>query len=235
MNLPDRAEDHGRGALDRPAHQVPGTVAVLYLGEPLSGRHGLAVSAGGYVAAGQHAGKRVRRRFEVQAQDVGESAFVGFDDGAGVMGDQLAWQGVGVLGVAQVPGAIELMQARAGKAGGVADVVQPRGGFQQIGVRAENGCQAADPGAGPPAFASQEGWFGVPVGRTAAEARSGLDQDYAVRLSEITPPSPTLQGRRMLQDSISVSRGKGPLPLISRGHRTAGALAVPLTVRVAGR
>ena len=81
-----------------------------------------------------------------QAQDVGKSAFAGFDDGAGVMGDQPAQQGVGVLGVAQVPGAIELVQARDGKAGGVADVVQPRGGFQQIGVSAENGCQAACPG-----------------------------------------------------------------------------------------
>ena len=62
------------------------------------------------------------------------------------MGDQPAQQGVGVLGVAQVPGAIELVQAREGKAWGVADVVQPRGGFQQIGVRAEDGCQAAGPG-----------------------------------------------------------------------------------------
>ena len=33
-----------------------------------------------------------------------------------------------------------------GKAGGVADVVQPGGGFQQIGVRAENRRQAAGPG-----------------------------------------------------------------------------------------
>ena len=50
-----------------------------------------------------------------------------------------------MVGVAQVPGAIELMQAREGKAGGVADVVQPRGGLQKIGVRAEDGCQAACP------------------------------------------------------------------------------------------
>ena len=80
-----------------------------------------------------------------QAQDVGESAFVGFDDGAGVMGDQPAQHGVGVLGVAQVTGAVECVQARHGQAGRVADVVQPRGGFQEIGVRAENRCQAACP------------------------------------------------------------------------------------------
>jgi hypothetical protein len=62
------------------------------------------------------------------------------------MGDQSAQHGVGMLGVAQVPGAIELVQAREGKAGGVANVVQPCGGFHQIGVSAENGCQAACPG-----------------------------------------------------------------------------------------
>ena len=49
------------------------------------------------------------------------------------------------LGVAQVPGTVELVHSGGGEAGSVADVVQPRGGFQQIGVRAENGCQAACP------------------------------------------------------------------------------------------
>jgi len=62
------------------------------------------------------------------------------------MGDQPAQQGVGVLGVMQVSGAVELVQARESKAGGVADVVQPCGGFQQVSVSAENGCQAACPG-----------------------------------------------------------------------------------------
>ena len=63
-----------------------------------------------------------------------------------MVGDQPAQHGVGVLGVAKVPGAIELVQAGGGEAGGVADVVQPGGGFDQIGVRAENRCQAACPG-----------------------------------------------------------------------------------------
>jgi hypothetical protein len=115
------------------------------LGEPPFDRHGLAVRAGVHVAAREHAGQDVRCRVELGAQDIGESAFAGFDDGAGVVGDQPAQQGVGVLGVAQVPGAVELVQAGGGEAGGVADVVQPRGGFDQIGVRAKNGCQAACP------------------------------------------------------------------------------------------
>jgi hypothetical protein len=32
----------------------------------------------------------VRRRLKLVAQDIGESAFAGFDDDAGVVGDQLA-------------------------------------------------------------------------------------------------------------------------------------------------
>jgi hypothetical protein len=146
IDLLDRAEDHRRGALDRPGHQVPRAIAVLYLDEPLLNRHEFAVRAGGHVTEGQHAGKGVRCRFELQVQDVGKSALAGFDDGAGVMGDQPAQQGAGVLDVAQVPGAIELVQARESKARGVADVVQPRGSFQQISVRAENRRQAACPG-----------------------------------------------------------------------------------------
>jgi len=54
-----------------------------------------------------------------------------------------AQHGVGVLGVAQVPGAVEGAQARHGQARGVADVVQPGGGFQETGVRTENRGQAA--------------------------------------------------------------------------------------------
>ena len=74
MDLLDRAEDHRRGALDRPAHQVPLAVAVVYLGEPPVGPYGLAARAGGHVAASQHAGQYVRCRVELGTQDIGESA-----------------------------------------------------------------------------------------------------------------------------------------------------------------
>jgi hypothetical protein len=144
--LLDCAEDHRRSALNGPAHQMRGAVALLYLGESLFGRHEFAVRAGGHVAVGQHGGQHLRRGLELNAKDVGEPAFAGFDDGAGMVGDQPAQHGVGVLGVAQVPGAVEGVQARVGKAGRVADVVQPRCCFQQIGVSAENRRQAACPG-----------------------------------------------------------------------------------------
>jgi hypothetical protein len=52
----------------------------------------------------------------------------------------------------------ELVQARDGKA--VADVVQPRGSFQQIGVSAENGCQAVCPGGDALGPAARDGFLG---------------------------------------------------------------------------
>jgi hypothetical protein len=73
--------------------------------------------------------KRIRCRLELAAHDIGESTLVGFDDGAGVMGGQPARHGVGVLGVAQVPDAVECVQACGDQAGCVADIVQPGGGF----------------------------------------------------------------------------------------------------------
>ena len=84
----------------------------MYLGESLFDRHELAVRAGCHVAASQNAGKHVRRRLKLETQEVGKSAFFGFDDGVGVMGDQSAQQGVGVLGIARVTGVMEGVQAR---------------------------------------------------------------------------------------------------------------------------
>jgi hypothetical protein len=115
------------------------------LGESHLDRHEFAVRAGRHVAERQHAGKDLRRLLELEAQDVPKPAFLGLDDGAEVMSDQSAEHDDGVLDVAQIPGAVECVQVRHGKAGRISDVVQPCGGFQQIGVSAENGCQAACP------------------------------------------------------------------------------------------
>jgi len=43
---------------------------------------------------------------ELAGQDMGEAAFFGLDDGAGVVGDQAAQQGSGVLDVVQAAGAV---------------------------------------------------------------------------------------------------------------------------------
>jgi hypothetical protein len=82
---------------------------------------------------------------------------LGFDYGARVEGDQPAQHGIGVLGVAQVPGAVERVEACRGQAGRVADVVQPRDGFRQVSVRAENRCQAACRAATPWTCAQRRG------------------------------------------------------------------------------
>jgi hypothetical protein len=104
VNLAGCTEDHWRGVLDGPAHRVSGTVAVMDLGERPAGRDELAVRAGGHVAARQHAGKQVRGRLELQGQDVGESVFVGFDAGVGMVGDQPAPHGAVLLDVRAVEG-----------------------------------------------------------------------------------------------------------------------------------
>ena len=50
--------------------------------------------------------KHLRGGLELETQDIGKSAFLGFDDGTGVMCDEPAQQRVGVLGAAQVTGAV---------------------------------------------------------------------------------------------------------------------------------
>ncbi len=49
------------------------------------------------------------------------------------------------MGIAQVTGTVERVQARHSQARHVADVVQPRRGFQEIGISAEDVCQTACP------------------------------------------------------------------------------------------
>jgi len=63
----------------------------------------------------------------------------------GVMGDQPAQHGIGLMDIAQIARTVQGVKARHNQARRVADVVQPRGGVQEIGVRAESGCQAACP------------------------------------------------------------------------------------------
>jgi hypothetical protein len=156
----------------------------MYFGELLFDRHEFAVWAGGHVAAGQYARKRVRRRFDLQVQDVGKSAFAGFDDGAAVMGDQPAPQGVGMLGVAQVPGAIELVQAREGKAGGVADVVQPCGGSSRPASASRTGARLRAPRVDA-LHVRPNGEGGVPAGAPGQAAWPRIQRVHAAQASHL--------------------------------------------------
>ena len=76
----------------------------------------------------------------------GEAAFFGLDNGAGVVRDQAAQRGFGVLDVAEVAGAVQAVQAGGGEFGEIADVVQPCGGLKELGVRAEGWLEATGPG-----------------------------------------------------------------------------------------
>ena len=62
------------------------------------------------------------------------------------MRDQTAQHRVGVLDIAEVAGAVQAMQPGLGEIGKVADVVQPGGGFEQIGVGADGRREAARAG-----------------------------------------------------------------------------------------
>jgi hypothetical protein len=121
------------------------------LGEPPVNLYVFPVWASGYVAERQRIRERLRRWCELAAQHRGQAAFLGLDLCACVVGDQAAQQFVGVLDIAKVAGAVELVQAGPGQIGQVADVVQPCGGFQQVGfqqvgVRAEGSGDIAGPG-----------------------------------------------------------------------------------------
>ena len=136
--------------MDGPAHEVIRAVTVTDLGERLVDGREFAVWAGGHVAEGQHVGQGVRRGLELESQDVGKTSFFGFDDGARVVGDESAQHGVSVLGVPQVPGAVERVETRRDQAGRVADVVQPGSGFQEISLSTKDRRQAAGlPGHAP--------------------------------------------------------------------------------------
>jgi hypothetical protein len=91
-----------------------------------------------HVAVGQRIVEDHACGGKLAAQLASEAAFLGFDDSAGVMRDQTAQDRVGEMCVAQVPGAVERMKAGLDQLGRVADVVQPRSGFEQIGVITEN-------------------------------------------------------------------------------------------------
>lgn len=136
-------DEVGLGEVDEAGHQVSGAVAFADLGEPASDGDGFAVGCGGHVAVGQCVAECLVGGWELAGERIGEAAFSGFDDCAGVPGDEAADDVVGVGDVAEVAGSVKRVKAGGGDLGAVADVVQPGRGFEEVGVVAEDGGKGA--------------------------------------------------------------------------------------------
>ena len=129
------------GAGDRAGDQVCWPVSGTDVGQPLVDRHALSVRSCRHVAIDQRVSQVVWRGLELAGQLPGETSFSCLDDGAGMVGDQPAEHGLGVLDIAQVPRAIKGMEPGVGQPGRVADVVQDGGGREQVGVLSEDRSQ----------------------------------------------------------------------------------------------
>lgn len=101
----------------------------------------LPVGASGHVAVDERLSQIAGRRPEFAYQVSCKAAFLGFDQCAGVMRDHPAQERFGALDVAEVSGAVERMEAGVVKIRRVPNVVQPRCGFNDFGIRAENQSQ----------------------------------------------------------------------------------------------
>ena len=136
---------------------------------------------------------------ELAGQDVGEAAFFGLDDGAGVVRDQAAQQGFGVLDVAQVAGAVQAVQAGGGEFGEVADVVQPRGGLQQTGVRDRGRGRGCGPGRRLPGRGTSGG-----EGDRRGGCGRGLEPKLrlAVHKVHVSQPGRDVHGRGLPSEDV---------------------------------
>jgi hypothetical protein len=171
--------------VDEAADQVTRAVAVVDLGQAVGHLDLVTVGAGGHVAESQRVRQRLGRRGELAGHDVGQTAFFGLDNGIGVVRDQAAQHRVGVLDVSQVAGAVQAVQAGLGEFGEVADVVQPGGGLDQVGVGAEGRPKSAGPGGdalhvGP---AAGKGVGEEGAGKAFGPGCGGLHKSTLVRLA----------------------------------------------------
>ena len=113
-------------------------VACPYLRQTVVDSERVAVRARGHVAVGKCFGQAAWRDRELSEQDTTQAAFLCLDHSAGVVGDEAAKHVVGVLDVTEVSGSVERMEAGVDQLGGVADVMEPGSGFEQVGILAED-------------------------------------------------------------------------------------------------
>ena len=139
MDLLDGAEDHRRGAPHGPAHQVPWAVAVTYLDKPLLDGTG---SPSGLVVMSQQV------RTLDSASGAGSDSELRMPASPRSPASMMAqeWWAISRHSMASACWASRRYRAPsswcrpvAARPGGVADVVYPGGGFQQVGVRGQDG------------------------------------------------------------------------------------------------
>jgi hypothetical protein len=127
---------HLHGAVYDTARLIPGQ----NLGDPFLGGQPLTAWTGGQVAVrdGDHLIARVAVERELREQSLTQAAFSGLSPGTGVVRHQHAHRRGGVLAVTQIPSAIQRVEPRHGQRGRVPDVMQPRGGLDQVCVPAQH-------------------------------------------------------------------------------------------------
>jgi hypothetical protein len=138
LHSPDGRFERRCRARDRPRDCIASTVPLPDLRQPLADIQGLSVRASRHVAVDECLSQIAGRRPEFARQVSRKAAFLCLDHRAGVMRDHPAQERFGARDVAEVPGAVERMEAGAAKIRCVADVVQPRCGFHEFGIRTED-------------------------------------------------------------------------------------------------
>jgi hypothetical protein len=129
------------GKPNEAGYEVTGAVTLADLRKSVCNGHGFAIWGCGHVAVGQRVPEWLVYSRELVGELIGEASLARLDDGAGVTGHEAREGVVGVGHIAEVTSTVERMEARHGNLWAVADVVQPGGSFEEIGVVTKDGCQ----------------------------------------------------------------------------------------------
>lgn len=132
-------------APDERRYKVLGSVTLTDLAESVPNGHSTAVRGRSHIAVGQRVPKSLVSGWKLAGQVFSEVALLSLKDGTGVVANEAAQQLIGMLDVAEVASAVEGVEAGDVQLGAVADVVEPRRSFEEIGVLTEDRGKAACP------------------------------------------------------------------------------------------
>lgn len=134
LHAPNGREELRRHLADRPVHDMTGLVALEDLGDALLRAQRLTGWAGGDVGVGEGIGEWRHFGRELSGEDVRQASGRRFGPRARVVRDEPA-EAVRRAESAEVTGAVEWVEASVEELGAVTDVVEPRRGHEQLGVR----------------------------------------------------------------------------------------------------